>query len=108
MQFIQPEDRAGVIHKIFESLNSNGGFLMAEKVRAEECKNDTIFAGFHEDFKKRHGLSEEAIKEKREALRNVLIPLTANENRQMLERCGFMSVTVVFVWYNWTMFLARK
>ncbi|MBW1716100.1 MAG: class I SAM-dependent methyltransferase [Deltaproteobacteria bacterium] len=108
MQFIRPDDRAGVIRKIFESLNLDGGFLMAEKVKVEECQNNIVFTKFHEDLKRRLGVSDDDIREKRKALKNVLIPLTVTENRQMLEQGGFRSITLIFVWYNWMMFLARK
>ncbi len=60
------------------------------------------------DFKKSQGYSEFEIAQKREALENVLIPYSEEENRQMALEAGFKSVEIIFKWGNFATFLAKR
>ena len=60
------------------------------------------------DFKKTQGYSEYEIMQKREALENVLIPYTEEENRKMVKRCGFAHCETIFRWGNFATFIALK
>jgi len=71
--------------------------------------------GFNEQFqqsyhryKKRRGYSELEIANKREALENVLIPLSIRENMTMLQEAGFSRTETFFQWFNFVSFLAGK
>ena len=46
--------------------------------------------------------------EKREALENVLIPFTIEENIKMCNQAGFKQVSTVFQWANFVTFVAKK
>ena len=45
---------------------------------------------------------------KREALENVLIPFSIEENIKLLKKVGFVSVETYFQWFNFSSFIAVK
>ncbi|MEW6500394.1 MAG: tRNA (cmo5U34)-methyltransferase, partial [Thermodesulfobacteriota bacterium] len=63
---------------------------------------------FHLDFKRAQGYSEIEITKKREALENILIPCSIEENRTLLANAGFSSVETFFQWFNFVSFVAIK
>ena len=54
------------------------------------------------------GYSDEEIRNKREALENVLIPYRIDENMELLKRTGFSTSDIFFKWYNWAGIIAVK
>ncbi|MEO1928674.1 MAG: carboxy-S-adenosyl-L-methionine synthase CmoA [Nautiliaceae bacterium] len=108
IQFIRPLKREKLIKKIFNSLTSDGIFLMSEKLITENKKLNKIMIDIYYEYKKKMGYSEFEIAQKREALENVLIPYTMNENIEMLKNAGFMEIEVIFRWNNFATFIAFK
>jgi tRNA (cmo5U34)-methyltransferase len=66
------------------------------------------FQGSYYQYKKRRGYSELEIANKREALENVLIPLSIGENRDMLLKAGFSRIETFFQWFNFISIVACK
>jgi tRNA (cmo5U34)-methyltransferase len=60
------------------------------------------------DFKRQQGYSDFEIAQKREALENVLIPYTEEENKAMLKNAGFSTIETIFKWGNFATFIAKK
>jgi tRNA (cmo5U34)-methyltransferase len=60
------------------------------------------------EFKKTQGYSEYEISQKREALENVLIPYTEEENKKMILDAGFTHCETLFKWVNFATFIAIK
>ena len=108
IQFVRPLKREKLIQKIYNSLQNDGIFLMSEKLITENKKLNKIMIDLYYDFKKEMGYSEYEIAQKREALENVLIPYTMNENLQMLQNAGFKDVEIIFRWNNFATFIAFK
>jgi len=108
IQFIRPIKREKLISKIYNSLEDNGIFLMSEKLISEDKKLNKILIDEYYNYKKTKGYSEYEIAKKREALENVLIPYSENENKDMLLNAGFKHVEVIFRWCNFATFLAVK
>jgi len=108
IQFIRPLKREKLIKKIYNSLRDDGIFLMSEKLVSENKKLNKIMIDLYYDYKKAMGYSEFEIAQKREALENVLIPYTMNENIQMLKEAGFKDIEVIFRWNNFATFIAFK
>ena len=108
IQFIRPIRREKVIQKIYNSLSDNGIFLMSEKLISENKKLNKILIDEYYQYKKEKGYSEYEIAKKREALENVLIPYSQDENIEMLKNSGFKEVEVIFRWCNFATFLAFK
>jgi len=108
IQFIRPIKREKLISKIYHSLEDNGIFLMSEKLISEDKKLNKILIDIYYDYKKQKGYSEYEISKKREALENVLIPYTEEENKEMLKNAGFKHIETIFRWCNFATFLAFK
>lgn len=108
LQFLKVEKRKAFLKKIYDALPSGGILILSEKIRSplatmEECITDLYY-----DFKRRQGYSELEISQKREALENVLIPLTPKEQVTMMEEAGFSQTEMLFRWYNFASYLGIK
>jgi len=108
VQFIRPLKREKLIQKIYDSLTDGGIFLMSEKLITENKKLNKIMIDIYYEYKKKMGYSEYEIAQKREALENVLIPYTMQENIEMLKNAGFKDIEVIFRWNNFATFIAFK
>ncbi|AJC92332.1 carboxy-S-adenosyl-L-methionine synthase [Campylobacter subantarcticus LMG 24377] len=108
MQFIRPPKRQEVINKIYKNLNKGGIFIMSEKILYEDAKISKKMIEIYENYKQDQGYSKLEIATKREALENILIPYTQNENITMLKKAGFSKVESVFQWINFQSFIAFK
>jgi tRNA (cmo5U34)-methyltransferase len=108
IQFVRPLKREKLIKKIYDSLNENGLFLMSEKLITEHKKLNKTMIDIYYEYKKRMGYSEFEIAQKREALENVLIPYTMQENIEMLKNAGFKNIEIIFRWNNFATFIAFK
>ena len=104
LQFIPPLERKKLLKNIFDSLSPNGVLLLSEKLIPE----NKVFYDFHIQFKKREGYSDIEIFRKKEALENVLQPLTLDENILQLKEVGFHKVEFFFRWYNFVSLLVIK
>jgi tRNA (cmo5U34)-methyltransferase len=108
IQFVRPLKREKLIKKIYNSLKNEGIFLMSEKLITNHKKLNKIMIDKYYEFKKQMGYSEYEIARKREALENVLIPYTMEENIEMLKNAGFKEVEVIFRWNNFATFISFK
>ncbi len=108
LQFIRPMQRVGLIQNIYKGLNSDGLFIFSEKVVFDDKRLDKELIDIYYEYKKAQGYSEYEIAQKREALENVLIPFTIEENIKMCKDAGFESVNTIFQWANFITFIAKK
>jgi len=108
VQFVRPLKREKLIKKIYDSLENGGIFLMSEKLITENKKLNKTMIDIYYEYKKKMGYSEFEIAQKREALENVLIPYTMQENIEMLKNAGFKETEVIFRWNNFATFIAFK
>lgn len=108
MQFVRPLMREKMIGKIYQSLEHNGIFLMSEKMVSSDKVLDRLMIERYHQYKATQGYSQIEINQKREALENVLVPYTQEENFSMLKNAGFKSVEILFKWVNFALLIARK
>lgn len=108
LQFIRPLLREKLVKKIYDALNENGIFIFSEKVISSNKILNKQYIDEYYKFKKTQGYSEFEIAQKREALENVLIPYTQEENLQMIKDAGFSHCEVLFKWVNFATFIAIK
>lgn len=108
LQFIDKSLRHEILTKIYESLRPGGIFILSEKINSESALVHNLLTDLYYDFKRRNGYSELEISQKREALENVLVPLTPKEQLELLKNCGFMQSEMIFQWYNFASFIGIK
>ncbi len=108
LQFIRPMQRSTAVRKIYRGLSEDGLLIVSEKVLMEDRWLGKQMIDIYHDYKKKQGYSETQIMRKREALENVLIPYTIEENRNMLLEAGFKSVDTIFQWGNFATMVAAK
>ncbi len=108
LQFIRPLVREELVKKIADSLKKDGFFIFSEKVISHHPKLNKDLIEHYYDFKKKQGYSEFEISQKREALENVLVPYSEEENIKMAKNAGFSHCEVVFRWANFATFIAIK
>ena len=108
LQFLQPEERRGLLEKIHAGLNSGGVLVLSEKVAFEDRAESERMTQLYQGFKKTMGYSDLEISQKRNALENVLIPDTVQQHLQRLESIGFDEIYQCFRGFNFVSFLAIK
>jgi tRNA (cmo5U34)-methyltransferase len=108
LQFIRPLVREELVKKIADALKKDGVFIFSEKVISHHPKLNKDLIEHYYDFKKKQGYSEFEISQKREALENVLVPYSEDENIKMAKNAGFSHCEVVFRWANFATFIAIK
>jgi tRNA (cmo5U34)-methyltransferase len=77
-------------------------------VKSEISDLNQSFIEFHHQFKEENGYSKLEISQKREALENVLIPWTVEQNSELIRSAGFSTVDLFFKWNNFAGFIALK
>ncbi len=108
LQFVRPLVREELVKKVASSLKDGGVFLFSEKVISHHPKLNKDLIECYYAFKKEQGYSEYEIMQKREALENVLVPYSEDENITMAKNAGFSHCEVVFRWANFATFIALK
>jgi len=108
LQFIRPLQREKLIKKIYDSLEDDGVFIFSEKVICHDKSLNKQLIDEYYNFKIQQGYSKFEISQKREALENVLIPYTEDENKKMLLEAGFNTCETLFKWVNFATFIAKK
>lgn len=108
LQFIRPIKRAEFVGKIYKNLNENGIFVFSEKIVYEDKTMAKNIIEIYENYKLDQGYSRYEISQKREALENILIPYTEDENRALVLNAGFKRIESLFKWGNFISFIAFK
>jgi len=108
LQFIRPLQRPEFARRLHDALKPGGLLLVCEKTISHTPLFNRAYIGYYLDFKRRQGYSEIEIAKKREALENVLVPFSAAETVEMLQKAGFAQVEQFFQWFNFSGFVARK
>ncbi len=108
LQFIRPIKRDDFVKKIFASLEYDGLFVFSEKLVYDDKKLDLEMINIYQEYKEAQGYSKFEIAQKRQALENVLIPYSENENKELCKNAGFCNIETLFKWANFASFVAFK
>ena len=106
LQFILPDRRIHLLRDIFAGMVPGGSLVLIEKIKSGVPELDRTLIDFHHQFKRDRGYSNLEISKKREALENVLIPWTVEENQSLIKKAGFQTVDLFFKWNNFAGFIA--
>ena len=108
LQFIRPINREKLLKQIYTNLVPGGICILSEKIISHHPNLNRKFIDIYHTFKKERGYSELEIAKKREALENILIPCSLEENKAMLQSAGFVEVEPFFQWFNFVSFIGVK
>lgn len=108
LQFIPVTKRRKLLEKLYAGLLPGGILFLSEKLRSCCPEFHEAVTDNYERFKEAHGYSRTEIERKKEALDNVLIPLTLEEQSELLRSSGFTCFEPMIRWHNFTSFLAIK
>lgn len=108
LQFIRPLHREAFLERLFSKLSPGGICILSEKTISHHPSLNRRYIDIYHQFKKERGYSELEIARKREALENILIPCSMDENRSMLHHAGFIEIEPFFQWFNFVSFVAVK
>lgn len=108
LQFISADARDQLLKKIFKSLLPGGMLILSEKICSPQGQIQSLITDLYYDFKRKNGYSELEISQKREALENVLVPITPEEQVGSLKRAGFEKSEMIFRWYNFASYIGWK
>lgn len=108
LQFIRPLRRKSLIDRIYHYLNDDGAFILVEKILMNNSRYNRVAIEFYYNFKRQNGYSETEIANKREALENVLVPYTLDENIEMIREAGFRYIDVFYKWHNFVGIIGVK
>lgn len=106
LQFLPVAQRLGLLRAICSALTPGGVLLLSEKATEGDSVLDAVINSLYYDFKKRNGYSELEIAQKREALENVLIPLSVTETKELLAEAGFSKTVLLSKCFQFCSFIA--
>jgi tRNA (cmo5U34)-methyltransferase len=108
MQFIRPLLRPPLVKRLYDNLRPGGLLILSEKTIQPDKLLNRNFIDIYHRYKRERGYSELEIARKREALENILIPFSGEENRAMLLEAGFSPVMPFLQWFNFSSLVAIK
>ena len=97
LQFIPHSERDDVVKSIFDGINNGGAFVLSEKIIFDSAEEETTMHELLFNYKRCRGYSDTEIQQKKEALRNILIPETLATHIGRLKKAGFSEV---YQWYQ--------
>ena len=108
LQFIPLEFRQRILQDIYRTTLPGGALLLVEKVLGSTVQLNELMIQIYHHLKNANGYTAEEIKRKSRALRDVLVPVTADQNVQMLRSAGFQEVDCFWRWMNFAGYIAVK
>lgn len=107
LQFININDRVKLLKKVYKSLNKGGAFIVCEKVYSSTGIIQDIFNFVHYDLKAKE-FEQGDILGKQQKLREIMMPLSAEENLETFKAAGFKTVDQFFQSLNFRGWLLIK
>ena len=105
LQFIDVQARPQILTRIRQSIRPGGFLLVSEKVIHQDPAMDDALVELYFEFKRRRGYSELEIARKRDALENVLVPLSIDGNLELFRSAGFHRIELLLKWFNFATFV---
>ncbi len=108
LQFLPLAQRQPLMQTIYNGLQSGGLLFLSEKVKSKSPHIQETSTRHYEAFKAHNGYAHPEIARKKEALEQVLVPLTEQQQLQMLHQAGFAQIDSVIKLHNFCSFVALK
>ena len=107
IQFVPICFRQRIIDSIYDNLSPGGAIILVEKIICEDSEINEIVTDEYYNIKRKHYTDNQIIQKSTE-LKNVLVPLTLNQNIQLIKNSGFRKVDVFWNSLNFAALIARK
>ena len=107
MQFMPTAYRQRMVEDIYKKLRPGGAFIFVEKIIGDNGADDLEVELYYR-MKRENGYTEESIMQKRKSLENVLSPLKAGWNEDLLHTGGFEKVDMFWRCLNFCGWIAVK
>ena len=108
LQFIEVSRRKLLLNKIYSGMKKGGILFVSEKIKSQVPEFQKMITMYYENFKFRNGYSMNEIERKKEALDNVLVPQTTEEQIEMVLEAGFSACELLFKCNNFITYVAIK
>ncbi|NRA45755.1 MAG: carboxy-S-adenosyl-L-methionine synthase CmoA [Oligoflexales bacterium] len=108
LQFIEVIHRRTLLEKVFAGLEKGGVLFLSEKVRSKVPQIQEMLTRSYENFKFHRGYSVNEIERKKEALDQVLVPLSMEEQMTLISEVGFSACEPIMRWNNFVTYVAIK
>lgn len=92
LMFTPIEYRQQLLAHAYERTLPGGAFVLVEKVLGGDFHSDALLKRLYYKMKGANGYTEEQINAKRRSLEGVLVPVTEQMNRSLLESAGFRHI----------------
>ena len=100
LQFIPMAERKRLLAAIRNAMVPGGVLFLSDKVRGADPVMHEAMTHFYENFKRENGYSRTEIERKKEALDQVLVPLSFSEQLELIADAGFEQTEPVIKWNN--------
>ena len=108
LQFLPIHQRRKLLKSIYDGMAPGGLLFVSEKIRSPIPEFQETATFIYEGFKENQGYSRTEIERKKEALDQVLIPLTEEEQKKFIIESGFHFCESVIKWNNFVSLVALK
>ncbi|MEO1148753.1 MAG: carboxy-S-adenosyl-L-methionine synthase CmoA [Cyanobacteria bacterium J06638_22] len=108
LQFLPVHHRQHVLNAIHSGLVPGGLVFLSEKVKSPHPRFQEQITRHYEAFKARNGYAQTEVERKKEALENVLVPLTEAQQIAMLQTAGFEPIEILSKFHNFLTLVAEK
>ena len=107
LQFLNYENRQALIERVYESLNYNGAFIVAEKIIGDCGESQDILSVTARQFK-RQNFTDDEILGKESKLQSIMQPLTSDHNEDLFVTAGFRKVICIWQTLNFKAWILIK
>ena len=108
LQFLPLQERQKLLRSVYDGLTPGGLLFLSEKIKSAYPRFQETITLHYEAFKAHNGYARNEIERKKEALENVLLPLTEAQQVQMLHESGFSQVDSLLKLHNFISLVALK
>lgn len=108
LQFLPLQERQKLLQAIYNGLVPGGLLFLSEKIKSPYPQFQETITLHYEAFKAHNGYARTEIERKKEALENVLVPLSEAQQLQMLHESGFERVDSLIKLHNFISLVALK
>ncbi len=108
LQFLPKNKKLEFLKNIFNGLEDGGGIILSEKIIFENENLKDFYTNLYFSYKKSNGYSDAEIKNKKEALKGILIPESLDFHIERLKNIGFTEIRILIQILNFVSILAIK